>query len=126
MQIFIYSVALVLIAMVAKGQPLSQKKEGKAITIQTQQYKSFSLTENCFKTDPPQCDALTATRSKVKVMKSKIPLLDHPAAKFCRDHGGLNRILQTKEGAQIDYCEFKDNSMISAWDLYYHFFPKTK
>jgi hypothetical protein len=99
-------------------------KDGKYESVKVQEHEGFHLSEACFKTKTPKCQAWEATQKKVTASKSKIPLEGNPAARFCLDHEGLNRILIDKSNKQYDYCLFKDGSMVDAWDLYYHFNPK--
>ena len=65
-----------------------------------------------------KCMALTAVKKiGVTLSPPKTPLYGNPAARYCLDHGGLNRILKDNKRNEYDYCEFKDGSLVDAWDL---------
>ena len=122
----IFSILSLSILAVQAASPTEYRvfKDGKYEAVKVQEHNGFHLNEVCFKEKTPKCEALDATTKKVEASKSAIPLEGNPAARFCLDHNGLNRILLDKGNKQYDYCLFKDGSMVDAWDLYYHFNPK--
>ena len=117
---------LIMMSVVnAQTTDLKMYKDGKYIPVKTQEYKGLKLTQDCFKSKTPNCDAFSATTKKTLISKSKIPLAGHPAARLCLDRDGLNRIVKDKDNKQYDYCLFKDGSMVDAWKLYYMAYPQT-
>lgn len=107
-------------AFAAEGLRIYDGKDYKNLAIKD--YQGMSFTEECLQKIPPTCDAYKATLTQViEIKKSPIPLLGHPAARYCLDAGGENRIVKGGKNEQYDYCLFKDGSMIDSWHLYYKF-----
>lgn len=46
----------------------------------------------------------------------KVP---NPASVFCKEQGGKLEIRRDKEGNEIGYCIFEDQSECEEWDFYY-------
>ncbi|MFS4460662.1 DUF333 domain-containing protein [Bdellovibrio sp. HCB2-146] len=88
----------------------------------TKEYQGMRFTEGCLEKNPPTCDAYKATLTPaIEKKKFPTPLVGHPAAQYCLDAGGENRIAKGRQNEQYDYCLFKDGSMIDSWDLYFKF-----
>lgn len=66
-----------------------------------------------------KCQALLSLKKKPVKSKIKNPVSGNPSSTHCWDMGGKPRILKDKKNNEIDYCLFKDGSMIDGWDLYY-------
>lgn len=101
--------------------------DGKTRKIETQKFNSTNLSADCFQKNAatPDCDAFRILSKKnVEEKRPDIPLAGHPAAYFCGSIGGLNRILKDEKNNDYDFCEFKDKSLIDAWDLYKYFHKK--
>lgn len=97
--------------------------DGKSYqTLQVREFQQLKLSVNCFKTETPQCEAWAAAQKKADRKKLPQALAGNPAARYCLDAGGEN-IIAKSEGSELDYCRFKDGSMIEAWGLYEKFNP---
>jgi len=80
--------------------------------------EKVKVSASCKSGSSYKCMALSAVkRVGVKLSPPKTPLYGNPAARYCLDHGGLNRILKDSKRNEYDYCEFKDGSLVDAWDL---------
>lgn len=94
------------------------------VDIKTRVFNNLELTEKCFKSVLPKCDAFDATIKKTPLSKSTTDMLGNLSSRYCHDKGGSSRILIDNDNRQFDFCLFKDKSMIDAWDLYYKHYPK--
>lgn len=132
---------LSILAIVAFLHSTSFGEEVASYKMYSEQQKSYQdvksvtkfgsrLAEQCF-TDKkkPKCLALVAFDSKVppnQAYASKINLAGNPAARFCYSFDSVNRIFKDKNGADYDFCLFKDGSFVDAWDLYKKHHKKEK
>ncbi len=105
--VFAHSQSPMTIVLKEKPEPLKTKK-----------YEELILSESCFKSGKPQCQAYQVSLKKVPSSLPKTSMAPHPAAHYCQDVGGNNRIAKDATGAQYDYCLFKDGSLIDSWSLY--------
>nr|BFD68547.1 hypothetical protein HAGR004_35690 [Bdellovibrio sp. HAGR004] len=91
--------------------------------VKVQEYQQLKLSKNCFKGKTPQCEAWKAAQKKASRTNLPQALGGNPAARYCLDAGGENRIVKSDDGTEFDYCRFKDGSMIESWGLYFKFSP---
>lgn len=91
--------------------------------FKVQEYQQLKLSTNCFKGQAPRCEAWKAAQKKVSRTTLPQALAGNPAARYCLDAGGENRITKSDDGTEFDYCRFKDGSMIESWGLYFKFNP---
>jgi hypothetical protein len=106
-----------LLPLIALADTYTMTVDGKTQSLEFKEYQGARLSQSCFKKDKPSCDAFSAIGKKVEETRPDIPLAGHPAAFYCGSAGGNNRILR-KNNNDYDFCEFKDKSMVNAWDLY--------
>lgn len=91
--------------------------------LKVQEFQQLKLSMNCFKGKTPQCEAWKASRKRVARTNLPQALGGNPAARYCLDAGGENRIAKTDAGQEYDYCLFKDGSLVESWGLYNKFNP---
>jgi uncharacterized protein len=94
--------------------------------VKIQEYNGLKLSQDCFKENIPRCEAFTAATKSTKLSSSASGIAGHPAARLCRERGGVNRIIGDPRNKQYDYCQFKDGSMADTWSLYYFTYPQPK
>ena len=71
----------------------------------------------------PSSDAIKATKTKLSFPSAPHSAMQNPAAQYCSEHGGQNLIAISSSGGEVNYCRFKDRSLINSWDLFYKHFP---
>ncbi|CAE78265.1 DUF333 domain-containing protein [Bdellovibrio bacteriovorus] len=91
--------------------------------LKVQEYQNLKLSVDCFKGKTPTCEAWSAAQKQAPRANLPQALAGNPAARYCLDAGGENRIAKSEKGGEFDYCLFKDGSMIEAWGLYLKFNP---
>lgn len=91
--------------------------------FKVQEYQQLKLSAECFKGQKPDCEAWKVAQKKASKTNLPQALGGNPAARYCLDAGGENRIAKSDDGTEYDYCRFKDGSMIEAWSLYFKFNP---
>lgn len=104
----------------AEDSSLQMFEKGKYQTVQIKKVQNVRIA-NC-KSD--KCLALKALKDKPKKGGKVGVVSGNPSSAYCWDMGGKPRILKDKKGAEVDYCVFKDNSMIDGWDLFYAHNPQ--
>lgn len=111
---------VIFVTFCAQAKSLDMHVDGKIKKIEITEFIEMKLTKSCFKSSKtPQCQAYSATKKNIiSLNKPNTPLAGHPAAYMCGSAGGVNRVLKDDKNNEYDYCEFKDGSMIDAWDLY--------
>ncbi len=108
----------------AQALDLKYFNNGSYQNVKIESFEGFKINSTCLASKPPKCQAYLATKIKLPLSKSPLPVEGHPAARYCLDHKALNRILLDKDRKQYDYCLFTDGSLIDSWDLFYYNFPK--
>lgn len=109
--------SLLFISNVSAAQNLRLYDGNAYKPLALKKHQDLRVSADCFKKKPPTCEAVTVTTKKVKETPMQTAAA-HPAAHFCQDAGGENRIAKDEKNAQYDVCLFKDGSMVNSWDLY--------
>jgi putative hemolysin len=118
-------IAAIFFSFICYAQPdsLMTYEDNKQVSITIKVHDGIHYSGDCLKTTKIKCDAFEATKSKVTASSPKSGTVGHPAARYCHDKGGANRILTSKENKQYDYCIFKDGSLVDSWELFYKHYP---
>jgi putative hemolysin len=103
-------------------------ENNKTTVFGTKIHEGLLLSQNCFKSKTPQCQAYTKsiqiTNSKPEDhMKS--PYHNNLGAIHCELMGGKGLIAKTSTNDDSDFCQFEDGSMVSSWSAYYKTHPQT-
>lgn len=104
----------------AKEQDLKMFNKGKYESVQIKKIENVRVA-NC---KNKNCQALKALKKKPTPTPKKNVVSSNPSSAHCWDAGGKPRILKDKKNNEIDYCLFKDGSMVDGWDLYYAHHPQ--
>lgn len=103
----------------------AKKEKISKTSITLKRFNNFLINDVCMK-NPGTCLALAKTKELPPPSKKDFPIAVHPAAERCVLLGGKNIILQNAKNEDLDFCEFKDDSLIDSWELYYAQTPKEK
>lgn len=100
-------------------------KDDQSKQFKIKEFGNLKLTEDCFqnaKSLKPNCEAYTAALIKIEDSQYKqiSPYHNHQASLHCELIGGKNVIAKTSENNDMDFCLFKDGSMVSSWSAFYY------
>ncbi len=90
--------------------------------FKTFQFERLDLSADCLNQDnKPKCLAyLNSLNHPIESSKFR----GSPASKICTELTGINLIAFNHKKQEVNFCEFKDGSMVNSWTLYYKHYPK--
>ena len=100
----------------------SLNMDKKIKIFSTKIHEGLLLSQDCFKTKSPKCEAYTHSLKKPASKPEdnmKSPYHNNFAAIHCELIGGKGLIAKTFDGNDDDFCLFNDGSMVSSWSAYY-------
>lgn len=88
-------------------------------TFRTRTYQKLELSENCFKSEKPNCQAYTVSLEKGPKVTLNQFGSNNKAALNCKNMGGKNLVALDKDRNEFGFCKFGDGSMVTIWSMYF-------
>lgn len=92
--------------------------------FKTKKFETLELSESCFKTKKPKCEAYEFAQIKPKDLSIKAPGMNNKSAIHCEAVGGRNLLALDNKNNQYNFCRFADGSMVNSWSMNYKHFPQ--
>ena len=93
--------------------------------FKTKKIEKLELSESCFKTSKPKCEAYEFAQIKPKDLSIKAPGMNNKSAIHCEAVGGRNLLALDNKNNQYNFCRFSDGSMVNSWSMNYKHFPQS-
>lgn len=92
--------------------------------FKTKKFEKLELSESCFKSAKPKCQAYEFAQIKPKDLSIKAPGMNNKSAIHCEAVGGRNLLALDNKNNQYNFCRFADGSMVNSWSMNYKHFPQ--
>jgi putative hemolysin len=93
--------------------------------FKTKKFESLELSESCFNSKKPKCEAYEFAQIKPKDLSIKAPGMNNKSAIHCEAVGGRNLLALDNKNNQYNFCRFADGSMVNSWSMNYKHFPQS-
>lgn len=104
---------------------LAYSLEGKYHQFQVIKKDGIEYSQ-CAEVKSKPCLAEKAVLTKKDFPKIESQEDFHPASIYCRAQDGVYLIALNAKKETYSFCQFKDRSMVNAWDLFYKHYPADK
>ncbi len=99
--------------------------EDSYLIFKTKKFEALELSEICFKSSKPKCEAYEFAQIKPKDLSIKVPGMNNKSAIHCEAVGGRNLLALDNKNNQYNFCRFSDGSLVNSWSMNYKHFPQS-
>lgn len=119
-----YFIALFFFLNTAQAVDVLKLYDGKEYKpLKVKEHQGLIYSESCFAKPLAKCEAYKHSLKKAsEKVSAKNNLAGNPAARYCLNTGGDNRLVKSEKG-EFDYCLYSDGTLVESWGLYNKFHP---